>query len=192
MMANRLRQRSGGPGEGSTVCAMKARTVSDALGKLSGGEKISSGSAVLLSVFMFFRWYGVGIFERPNLLMNLRLFEDGGNAWQTLEVTPIFLALVIAVTVGAALKRLIGQDREPPVPLNAVVCVLGGLAACLIVIRIVFPPDLGGELEGFTFEATLHAGIFLALAAACGIAYGGRRAMQEESTSSAELRSIRH
>jgi hypothetical protein len=66
---------------------------------------------------------------------------------------------------------------------GAIVCILGTLAVCLILIRIVFPPDLGGEVEGFTFEATLQVGIFLALAAACGIGYGGRRAMQEEGSS---------
>lgn len=162
------------------------------IGRLSNGERISGGSAILLFVFMFFHWYGLGVAERPNLLFSLRLFEDGGNAWQTLEVTSIVLALVIAVTVGAAVRRLIGQDWEPPVSPGVVVFVLGALAACLILIRIVSPPDLGGDVEGFTFEVTLKAGIFLALAAACGIAYGGGRAMQEEGASFADLRPLRH
>lgn len=162
------------------------------LSRLNNGERISGGSAILLLAFMFFRWYGLGVTERPNLLFELRLFEDGGNAWQTLELTPILLALVIAVTVGAAVRRLIVQDWEPPVSPGAVVCVLGALAACLILIRIVFPPGLGGEVEGFKFEATLQAGIFLALAAACGIAYGGRRGMREEGVSFANLWPLRH
>jgi hypothetical protein len=161
-------------------------------GRLSKGERISGGSAILLFAFMLFNWYGVGIVERPNLLFYLRIFEDGGNAWQTLEVTPVVLALVIAVTVGAAVRRLIGRDWEPPVSPGAVVFVLGALAGCLILVRIVFPPDLGGEVAGFTFEATLKAGIFLALAAACGIAYGGGRAMQEEGASFADLLPFRH
>lgn len=163
------------------------------MSKLSNGEMISGGSAILLFVFLFFRWYGIGVAEQSNLLPYLRLFEDGGNAWQTLEVTPIFLALVIAVTVGAAVRRLIGQDWEPTVSPGAVVCVLGALAACLILMRIVFRPDLvGGEVGGSTFETTLQAGIFLALAAACGIAYGGRRTMQEEGVSFADLWPLRH
>jgi len=141
---------------------------------------------------MFFRWYGLGITEKPNLLFGLSLFEDGGNAWQTLEVTPLLLTLVIAVTLGVAVRRLIGRDWEPPVSPGAAVCVLGALAACLILMRIVFPPDLGGEVEGFTFEATLKVGIFLALAAACGIAYGGLRAMREEGLSFADLRQLRY
>jgi hypothetical protein len=51
---------------------------------------------------------------------------------------------------------------------------------------------LGGEFEGFVFDATLRAGIFLSLAAACGIAYGGYRAMREEGVAFADLRARRH
>ncbi len=162
------------------------------IGRLNNGERIAGGSAILLFVFMFFQWYGLGIAKQPNILPYLHLFEDGGNAWQMLEVTSIVLALIIAVTVGAAVWRLISEDWEPPVSPGVVVFVLGGLAACLILIRIALPPDLGGDVGGFTFEATLKVGIFLALAAACGIAYGGGRAMQEEGASFASLRSLRH
>lgn len=161
------------------------------LDRLSNGWRISGGSAILLFVFMFFSWYDVITSKRQLLLAELHLFEDGGNAWQALDVLPIFLVLVIAVTVGAALLRLSRLNWEPPVPSGAVVCILGGLAALLILIRIVFPPDLGLESEGFILEVTLKTGIFLALVAACGIAYGGYRAMREEGVSLANLRARR-
>lgn len=156
------------------------------LNRLGNGERISGCSAILLFVFMLFRWYGVGISERPNLLPELRIFEDGGNAWQMLEVTPVVLVLVIVVTFGVMLWRLSGLDWQSSVSPGAVVASLGVLAALLILIRIVFPPHLGGEIGGFTFEATLKVGIFLALAAASGIAYGGYRAMREEGVASAD------
>lgn len=57
---------------------------------------------------MFFRWYGLKVGEQPNLLFGLRLLDDGGSAWQTLETTPILLTLVIAVTVGAAHRSGLG------------------------------------------------------------------------------------
>lgn len=154
---------------------------------LNIGERIAGGSAILLFIFTFFRWYGIGVVERPDLLFDLQIFEDGGNAWQTLQVTPIFLAVVIVVTVGATLRRLIGREWEPRVSPGAVVSLLGAVAACLILIRIVYQPDLGAEYEGFVFESTVETGILLALAAACGIGYGGRRAMQEEGASLADL-----
>ena len=159
------------------------------LNRLSSGWRISGGSAILLFVFMFFRWYGISV--QSNLLGYLSLFDDGGNAWQTLDVLPIFLALVIAVTVGATLLRLSRLNWEPPVSPGVAVCVLGGFAALLILIRIVFPPGLGGKFESYTIDVNLKAGIFLALAAACGIAYGGYRAMREEGVSLANLRARR-
>jgi hypothetical protein len=155
------------------------------LDRVSIGEKISAGSGILLFVSTFFKWYGVGVIEEPNLLYELHIFEDGGNAWQTLDVTPIFLTLVVVVAVGAALWQLVGQLAWPPsIPLCAVVCVLGGIAVCLILLHIIFPPELGGETGGYTFDATLETGIFFSLVAACGIAYGGFRTMREEGVSS--------
>lgn len=161
------------------------------LARLSNGERISAGSSILLFVFMFFSWYGLGISKQPSTLQLLRVF-GGGNAWQTLEVIPVFLVLVIAVTVGVALLHLSGWDWEPAVPPGSVVCVLGSLAALLIALRIVFPPGLGSEFEGFATEVTLKAGIFLALVAACGIAFGGYRAAREEGLSFANMRPPRN
>ena len=160
--------------------------------RLSGGERISGGSAILLLAFMSLQWYGLSVAERPNVLFGLRIFDDGGNAWQTLGVISFVLALVIAVTAGMVVRRLIDQDWEPTVSSGAVVFILGVLAACLILFRIVFPPDLGREVEGFTFDVSLKAGIFLSLVAACGIAYGGVRAMQEEGGLFSDLRTLRH
>ena len=49
----------------------------------------------------------------------------GGNAWQTLEVIPLFLMLAIVVAVGAALLRSSGSEWKPAIPPAAAVCVLG-------------------------------------------------------------------
>ncbi len=92
----------------------------------------------------------------------------------------------IAVAVGAALLRISGSDWRPAIAPGGAVCVLGALAALLILIRIIAPPGPGDTLAG-AFETTLKLPIFLALAAALGIAYGGRRAMAEEGTSFADV-----
>jgi hypothetical protein len=161
------------------------------LSRLSNGERIAAGSAILLFAFMFFNWYGLGVSKHPNTLQLLRVF-GGGNAWQTLEVVPIFLTIVVAITIGVALLRL-SVDRRPAVPLGALVCALGGLATLLIVVRITFPPELGSEFEGFATGATLKAGIFFALGAACGIAFGGYWSARDEGLSWAALqRPSRH
>ena len=149
---------------------------------LRTGEAIYLVAAVLLFVLMFFTWYGVTTVSEPGQFTGeLTLFAHGGNAWQTLEVLPLLTMLTIAVAIGAALLRLSGSDWKPAIPPAVAVCVLGLLAALGILGRMISPPDLGGE--GIGYSVNLELGIFLALAAALGIAYGGWRAMADEGTS---------
>jgi hypothetical protein len=158
---------------------MKAR------GRLRTGEAIYLVAAILLFVLMFFQWYGVGLAGGGSAgnLEVVTLAIKGGDAWQTLEVIPIFLMLAIAVAVGGALLRLVDSDWKPLIPPGAAVCVLGLLASLLILIRIISPPTLGGQIEGSSYSVNLEIWIFFALAAALGIAYGGWRAMADEDSS---------
>jgi hypothetical protein len=155
------------------------------LGRLRTGEAIYLVAAILLFILMFFTWYGTeyGTGGSGGSLVGILTVVKGGNAWQTLDWIPLFLMLAIAVAVGAALLRILGSEWKPTIPPGAAVCALGLLAAALILFRIIWPPDRGGAIEGFTPKANLEVAIFLALAAALGIAYGGWRAMAEEGTS---------
>jgi len=153
--------------------------------RLRAGEAIYLVGAVLLFIFMFFDWFDAEISGSAGTIQ-FGGIGAGGNAWQALEVIPIFLMLAIAVAVGAALLRLTGSEWEPAIPPSVAVTVTGALAALLILIRIIFPPGFG-EFGGVTVEATLKLGVFLGLLAALGIAYGGWRAMAEEGTSFAKV-----
>lgn len=146
--------------------------------KLSTGEKLSAVSALLLFVFMFFDWFGVEVSGVPGFGGDVS--GAGGSAWDALDVIPIFLMLAIVAAIGVAVVRLTDADLEPPVSMNAIVAALGGLAVLLILYRIVDQPGGGGDFSGVEVDVTLKIGIFLAFAAAVGIAYGGYRAMQEE------------
>lgn len=148
------------------------------LDKLSMGEKIAAASGVLLFIFMFFDWFGVEVSDVPGFSGNFG--GIGGNAWDTLSIIPIFLMVAIVVAIGVAIVRLTDADLEPPISMNAVVAGLGGLAVLLILYRIVDPPAGGGGFGGVEVDITLKPGIFLALIAAAGIAYGGWSAMREE------------
>ena len=159
-----------------------ARKRSKPLGRLRIGEAIYLVAAILLFILMFLDWYGVKGVNSAEPLSGVVTSSVGGNAWQALEVIPLFLMLAIVVAVGGALLRLIGSDWKPAIPAAAAVCVLGILASLLILIRIVSPPGPGDVLEG-AFDTTLRLPVFLALAAALGIAYGGWRAMADEGTS---------
>ena len=154
------------------------------LDRLRSGEAISLVAAIGLFVLMFFDWWEVGTGTETGSLVAVNLFDRGQDAWQALEVIPLFLMLAIVVAVGSALLRLSGSDWKPAIPPGAAVAVLGGLAALLILIRIISPPSLtSSALAGVEFPVSLQLPIFLALAAALGIAYGGWRAMADEGTS---------
>jgi hypothetical protein len=146
--------------------------------KLSTGEKLSAVSALLLFVFMFFDWFGVEVSGVPGF--GGEVSGVGGSAWDALDVIPIFLMLAIVAAIGVAVVRLTDADLEPGISLNAIVAALGGLAALLILYRIIDQPGGGGDFSGVEVDVTLKLGIFLGFAAAVGIAYGGYRAMQEE------------
>jgi hypothetical protein len=155
--------------------------------RLRAGEAIALVAAVLLFILMFFDWYGAKATTSAETLGGVVSGSGGGSAWDTLEVVPLFLMLAIVVTVGAAILRLSGSDWKPAIPPAAAVCVLGLLAAVLILIRIIAPPGPEGAFSELAYESTLRLPIFLALAAALGIAYGGWRAMGEEGTSFAAI-----
>ena len=145
--------------------------------RLRAGERVAIVSALALLAFSFLDWYGA----EPSGEAHFHT-EAGGSAWQVLGLVPAVLAITVVVTLAAAALRLGGSDWRPQVPLSAAAAALGGLTALLILLRIVFPPDLG-SVGGIQLDATLSLGVFLALLAACGVAYGGYRAMGEEGDS---------
>lgn len=148
--------------------------------RLSTGEKIAGASAVLLFIFMFFDWFKVEV-SGGNGLFDISV---GGSAWDALDVIPIILMLAIIAAIAVAIIRLTDAVFEPPVSMNAIVAILGGISVLLILYRIISPPD-GGDVPGVDVNPAI--GIFLGLLAAIGIAYGGYRAMQEEGTSFGDL-----
>ena len=145
--------------------------------KLSSGEKVAGGSAVLLFIFMFFTWFGVEVSGVGGISGSVP--GAGGDAWDALEFIPIILVIAIIAAIGVAVLRLTDSAYEPPISMNAVVTVLGGLSVLLILFRIIDPPSFG-SFGGVSVSGTVEIGIFLGLAAAAGMTYGGYMAMKEE------------
>jgi predicted membrane channel-forming protein YqfA (hemolysin III family) len=147
------------------------------LGRLNSGERIAGISAILLFAFMCLDWFG------SKDSGELRLFSVDRNAWEALDYIPIILLIAIAVTLAAVVLRPPNPVRKPPIPINAVVAILGIVSVLLILFRILDPPNFGSfrEIWGtITIEGTVQFPIFLALLAAAGIASGGCLAMREE------------
>ena len=154
------------------------------LNRLKPGEALAVIAAVALFVFMFLDWFGAEISGQAGKIDFGA--GAGGSAWATLDLISFVLMLTVAVTIGAGLPALLDSRWKPAIAPSAVVTVLGGLSFLLILFRIVFPPDFG-TLGGIGVNATLELGIFLGLAAAAGITYGGYRAMGQRGTSFAKV-----
>jgi hypothetical protein len=149
----------------------------DHLDKLSPGEKIAGGSAILLFIFMFFEWFGVEVSGVGGFSGSVP--GGGGNAWDALDFIPIILVIAIIAALVMAGLRLADSPYEPSVSMSTIVTVLGVISVLLILFRIIDPPSFA-SYGGVSVDATLSLGIFLGLIAAGGIAFGGYSTMKEE------------
>lgn len=161
------------------------------LGRLSNGERIAGISAILLFVLMFFHWFDVKAVNTSNLLSLVGGGGNGKSAWEALHYIPIVLMLTIFAMLAVAALRLANAVQRPSIPINAVVAILGIASVALILFRIVDPPVFLVE-PTITYEGAAQLPIFLALAAAGGIAFGGCLALREEGFSLPDLRPPRH
>jgi hypothetical protein len=152
--------------------------------KLSYGEMLAGASAIFLSYFMFFDWFG----EAPSTEPAVNRFSGSHyTAWEALDYIPIFLLVTIGVALVVPTVRLMAPEYKPPLPVNAIVCVFGIVSALLILYRIVDPPNFSSEQTLFgtvTYEGTVQFPIFLSLLAAVGVALGGWMAVWEEGVPS--------
>jgi hypothetical protein len=149
----------------------------DHLDKLSPGEKIAGGSAILLFIFMFFEWFGVEVTGVGGFSGSVP--GGGGSAWDALDFIPIILLIAIVAALVMAGLRLADSTYEPSIPMSTIVTVLGVISVLLVLFRIIDPPSFG-DFGGVSVDATLSLGIFLGLIAAGGIAFGGYSTMKEE------------
>ena len=160
------------------------------MGKLGSGEKIAGVSAVELFVFTFLDWFGLKSSDST-----LVISDVGRTAWEALDYIPIVLVIAIIAALSVVALRLFADAYALPGSANAAVAILGSVSAGLIIFRIIDPPNFGSNESLFfpaTIEGTVQLPIFLALAAAAGIAVGGFLGMREEGGSWLGLGSRRH
>lgn len=107
----------------------------------------------------------------PEDLPSADLPENFG-AWEAQGLLGTLANLVILAAALAALRIALAgatRGRLPGLP-GAATAALGAAALVAVALRMLFAPE---EIDDFEFEATLEAGIFIALAGAALIAAGG-------------------
>lgn len=140
--------------------------------RLRSGELIAGASGAALLVFLFaLPWYHVNGTFAPTLALGLHA-RSSWTGWQAL--TYVRWLLLVTALAALALAYFQAVERAPaiPVTLAVIATVLGALSMLALIARVIDTPlnDLNRQ-----------AGIYLGLAAAIGITYGGFASMREES-----------
>lgn len=142
--------------------------------RISFGEMVAGVSAVALLIFMFLPWYGVST-DVPGFEASVN-----ANAWEAFGFVDLLLFLAILVTLGLVAARATGNlPTALPAPAGLIIAVAGGIAAVLILFRILSIPGPDVDIEGVDLGRKI--GIFLGLIAAGGITFGGYTAMNERA-----------
>lgn len=131
--------------------------------RLRFGETIAAASAVILFIVMFLDWYGV------------KGTSIGASAWKVFSYTDLICLLAIIVAIGLALLTMSRQSVALPVAASVITTVIGGIAALLVLYRIINQP-------GPNDIVTVKFWAYIGFLAAAGIAVGGYQSMREEGT----------
>ncbi len=124
--------------------------------RMSQGQMIAAGSAVLLFIFMFLPFVGDG---------------TSFSLWESFNTFDIYLLITVLVAIAAALTGAGGQVL-PGITLNGAAALLGGVGTVLMLWLLIFDWfDIGSR----------QVGAFLVLIAVAGVAFGGWSAAQQDT-----------
>ena len=82
--------------------------------RLSQGEKIAAGSAIVLFIVMFFSWFGVP--DVAEAVLGAAGVDTSINAWQSFDFIDLILLLTIVVALGVAFLKASGNSVQPAGP----------------------------------------------------------------------------
>src|SRR3954447_23408618 len=135
------------------------------------GELVVGASGLLLLLVMFLPWFGLDGRVRVPGAGVISIGAQNLSAWEAFGVVDVVLALAgaraIAVVVVASL-------REPPPALVLAVICAAGLAALLVVYRLIDPPDISIAVPGgdASYETGRRLGAFFGLLCTAGMTWG--------------------
>lgn len=163
------------------------------IGRLRRGERIVGIGGILLFLLLFFDWYTVEVKGTGLGALGAGLGASvGGSAWQVFGFLDIYLLLTVIVAL--TLVGLAATQRTPALPVTAsvITTAMSGLAALLVLLRLVNPPGPGGSesVGGVTISVDVSPTVwaFLGFIAVLAILYGGYLSMKEEGTSLSDVR----
>lgn len=141
------------------------------LNKLTTADKVIAGSGIVLFIAYFLDWFTADSDFGSGSISG----GDVGFLWATL---PMLIGLVMA---GVVIANKLFDVKLPdmPFPWGLIHLALGGLAALLVVLKLIIGEDIDGA-EALGIDVSRGIGIFLAALAAIGLAAGGFLMFQGE------------
>ncbi len=143
---------------------------------------MGGGALALLIVLFLVKWYEASV--RLGTARGLRILGGSFNGWHAFTHSR-WIWLLTAVAALAAVAMTLNQSKlDLGVRRGTIVAALGALSSATILYRIIHHPIApAGEVTAgahLSYSATTKIGIWIALAAALAITYGGYLAMRSE------------
>ena len=159
---------------------------------------------------MFFSWFGLDSISSSGFgfeqeitgdqldqfagLARRHRLDTSANAWQAFSLIDLILFICVVGIVAMVIAELAGAAVSMPVSPGAIITGLGGIAFLLILFRLIFTPDAGGDVSDFApagvdvdVDVSSKIGLFLGFLASIGMAVGGWLTMQEEGSSFGDI-----
>lgn len=136
------------------------------LSKLTLSDRIIAASGILFVIFSFLPWYGksVGVFSHT----------ESGWSYFLFGIIPALLTIAILAYVAIRVFSPNTNLPDLPVPWATAVLIAAGLAAVLVVLKLL----IGAKYSGADLDRKY--GLFLAVLAVLGLAAGAAMAFMAE------------
>ena len=135
--------------------------------RLSQGEQVSAGAAILLIISLFLSWIGIDVPEGAALAEG---FSESASGWESQNTLDIYLLILAGFALAPAILTLTDGGDIPMVS-GAATFLLGVIGSIMTVYVL-----LDGRPEGFDTKF----GLYLAVIAVIGVTVGGYLTMQDE------------
>ena len=133
------------------------------------GELLAGASGLLLLLAMFLPWFGLNGRARVPSVGVIEIGAGNLNAWEAFGAIDVVLAAAAALAIAFAVTAAFAQ---PPPALALAVVGAAGLAALLIVFRLIDPPDIHVEASNTAYETARRLGAFFGLLCTAGMTWG--------------------
>lgn len=138
--------------------------------RLSQGEQVSGGAAILLILSLFLKWFGLDLPEGAELAPGVdEATVGGGSGWVSQNTLDIYLLILAGFGLAPAILTLTDGGDIPMVS-GAATFLLGVIGSIMTVYVLLDVPD--GISRKF--------GLFIAVIAVIGVTVGGYLTMQDE------------